>query len=183
VHICVGTSGMHYGDDRRYAAHVLNTLLGGNMSSRLFQEVREKRGLAYSIFSFLNMYQDTGLFGVYAGTTRDELDMVIDLVIQELRNVREGRLGEEELKAAKEYLRGSMLLGLESPEGRMSRLAKNEIYFGRDIPVDDALAKLNAVTVDETMSVASEMFDPETLCLTLLGPVRDDEIEWERWVL
>jgi len=183
VHLCVGTNGLHYGDDRRYAAHVLTTLLGGNMSSRLFQEVREKRGLAYSIFSFLNMYEDAGLFGVYAGATRDTITMVVELVMQELREILDGRLGAEELRAAKEFLRGSILLGLESPDGRMSRLAKNEMYFGQDIPMEAALAKLEGVTLDEVVAVAREMFDPGTLCVTLLGPVREDELKCDRWVL
>jgi len=179
VHFCLGTKGIPYGHRLRFAGHTLNTLLGGNMSSRLFQEIREKRGLTYSIYSFLNSYADAGLFGVYAGTTKDELQEVVALILQELRTIKAGRIQMDDLLAAKEYLRGSMILSLESSDGRMSRLAKNEIYLGRHIPLEEALQELEGVSGQDIADVAKEMLDSDTLCLTLLGTIEEGELPWK----
>ncbi|MBW2038651.1 MAG: insulinase family protein [Deltaproteobacteria bacterium] len=179
IHFCLGTKGIHYGHSLRFAGHALNTMLGGNMSSRLFQEIREKRGLAYSIYSFLNTYTDTGLFGVYAGTTKDEVQEVVALILQELKAIRAGRIRTEDLLAAKEYLRGGMILSLEGSEGRMSRLAKNEIYFSRHIPLEEALQELGGVSEEGIAYVAHEMLDSRTLCLTLLGTIEEGELPWK----
>ncbi|MBW1679032.1 MAG: insulinase family protein, partial [Deltaproteobacteria bacterium] len=135
VHICMGTKGISHTHPFRYAGYILNVLLGGSMSSRLFQEVREKHGLAYSIFSYLSSYSDTGIFSIYAGTTRDKLKKVIELIINELRKFKENPLGKQELKKAKEQLKGNILLSYESTDNRMSRLASGELYFGKFIPV------------------------------------------------
>jgi len=180
IHFCLGTEGIPYAHPLRYAGYALNTLLGGNMSSRLFQEVREKRGLTYSIYSFLNTYMDTGLFGVYAGTTKEEIEEVITLILQELRAIREGRIRGEDLAAAKEYLRGSTILSLEGSEGRMGRLAKDEICFGRHIPVEEVLRALDAVSEDAVAEIAQEMLNARPLCVTLLGSIEEGELPWER---
>lgn len=179
VHLCMGTRGIPHCHKLRFAGHTLNILLGGNMSSRLFQEIREKRGLTYSIFSFLNTYEDTGLFGVYAGTTKEEIQDVIELILRELRNVKEGKIREEELKVAKEYLKGGLILGQESSEGRMSRLAKNEMHWGRHVSLQEALEELEGVTQDDVGDVAREMLGSDTLCLTLLGTIEESELPWE----
>jgi predicted Zn-dependent peptidase len=179
VHFCLGTVGIPYSHRLRFAGYTLNTMLGGNMSSRLFQEVREKRGLTYSIYSFLSTYMDAGLFGVYAGTTKDELQEVIDLILKELRALRAGEIRAEDLSAAKEYLRGSMILSLEGSDGRMSRLAKDEICFGRHIPLEEVLGELAGVSKDSITEVVHEMLDSHPLCLTLLGPVTEGELPWK----
>jgi predicted Zn-dependent peptidase len=179
VHFCLGTEGIPYSHRLRFAGHTLNTLLGGNMSSRLFQEVREKRGLTYSIYSFLSTYMDAGLFGVYAGTTKDELQEVVDLILQELRAIQGGEIREEDLSAAKEYLGGSMILSLEGSDGRMSRLGKDEICFGRHIPLEEVLHDLAGVSEDAIAEVVHEMLDSHPLCLTLLGPIAEGELPWK----
>jgi predicted Zn-dependent peptidase len=179
VHFCLGTVGIPYNHRLRFAGHTLNTLLGGNMSSRLFQEVREKRGLTYSIYSFLSTYMDAGLFGVYAGTTKDELGEVVDLILKELRALRAGEIREEDLSAAKEYLRGGMILSLEGSDGRMNRLGKDEICFGRHIPLEEILADLAEVSQASIAEVVHEMLDSHPLCLTLLGPVTEGELPWK----
>ncbi len=179
VHFCLGTEGIPYSHRLRFAGHTLNTLLGGNMSSRLFQEVREKRGLTYSIYSFLSTYTDTGLFGVYAGTTKDEVQQVVDLILLELQALRAGKLGAEDLSAAKEYLRGSMILSLEGSDGRMSKSARDEICFSRHIPLEEVLRDLEGVSEDAIVEVAQEMLDSHPLCLTLLGPIDEGELPWK----
>ena len=179
VHFCLGSEGIPHHHRLRFAGYALNTLLGGNMSSRLFQEVREKRGLTYSIYSFFSTYTDTGLFGVYAGTTKGELEEVITLILQELRSMRRERLQGQDLSAAKEYLRGSMILSLEGSEGRMSRLAKDEIRFGRHIPVEEVLDAVAGVSDVDVIDIAREILDARPLCFTLLGAVEEGELPWQ----
>ena len=179
VHFCLGTTGIAHNHRLRYAGHTLNTVLGGNMSSRLFQEVREKRGLTYSIYSFLNMYTDTGLFGVYAGTTKAEIQEVISLILQELRGIRGGEIQADDLSAAKEYLRGGTILSLEGSDGRMSRVARDEICFGRNIPIEEVLHGLEEITKADIVEVAQEMLDSHPLCITLLGAIEEGEFPWK----
>ena len=176
VHFCLGTEGIPYAHRLRYAGYALNTLLGGNMSSRLFQEVREKRGLTYSIYSFLNTYTDTGLFGVYAGTTKAEVQEVVTLILRELQALRTGKILAEDLSAAKEYLWGGLILSLEGSDGRMSRLARDEICFNRHIPLEEVLRALERVSEDAVVEIAQEILDSHPLCLTLLGPIEEGEL-------
>jgi predicted Zn-dependent peptidase len=180
VHFCLGTGGIPHNHRLRYAGHTLNILLGGNMSSRLFQEVREKRGLTYSIYSFLNTYSDTGLFGVYAGTTKAEIEEVISLILQELKAIKAGRIGKEDLAAGKEYLRGGTILGLEGTDGRMSRLARDEICFDRPIPLAEVLNELEGVSEEAIGEVAQEMLTSHPLCLTMLGAIKEEELPWKQ---
>jgi len=180
VHLCLGVQGVPHTDPRRFPAMVLNTLLGGNMSSRLFQEVREKRGLTYAIYSFLHTYSDAGVIGVYAGTTSEEVQEVTELIARELEAVREGRVSEGEVSVAKEYLKGGLILGLESPEGRMARLAKNEIYFGRHIPPEETLGQIEGVSLEEVIQVGGELFDVSP-CTVLLGEVPEGVIQALPW--
>jgi predicted Zn-dependent peptidase len=179
VHFCLGTGGISHNHRLRYAGHTLNTLLGGNMSSRLFQEVREKRGLTYSIYSFLNTYSDTGLFGIYAGTTKVELEEVISLILQELQAIKAGKIRPADLAAAKEYLRGGTILGLEGSDGRMGRLARDEICFNRPIPVEEVLSCLDGVSAEAIGEVAQEMLSSHPLCLTMLGAIEQGELPWQ----
>lgn len=178
IHLCLGVEGVSQGDDRRYAALVLNTILGGNMSSRLFQEIREKRGLTYSIYSFLHSFADTGILGVYAGTTGEELPQVLELLRGQWEGLARGDLREQEVSLAKEYLKGGLLLSLECAEGRMTRLAKNEIYHGRYIPVEETLKGIDSVTLDEVVEVAQDLLQREP-CVVMLGRV--DGGEWSRF--
>ncbi len=141
AHICMGGPGIGQTSGSRYAAYVLNTALGGGMSSRLFQEVREKRGKVYSIYSFQSSYADCGYFGIYAGTNPEWVDEVLEVTLAELKKVVREGLTAPELARAKSQLKGNLLLGLESTDSRMNRLARNEIYFRRDIPVEELAAR------------------------------------------
>jgi len=174
VHLCLGAPGLSQTDSRRYAAYVLNTALGGGMSSRLFQEVRERRGKAYSITSFLSSYRDAGYLAVYAGLSAACLPEVIGVVMGEFDELRKNGLGEEEFARAKSQIKGNMLLSLESSESRMSRLAKNEIYFGRDIEPEEIAQAISAVTAQDVVAVAEDLFRPEEVGVTLLGDLRPD---------
>jgi predicted Zn-dependent peptidase len=179
VHFCLGTEGIPHDHRLRFAGYALNTLLGGNMSSRLFQEVREKRGLAYSIYSFFSTYTDTGIFGVYAGTTKEELEEVLTLILQELRPMRRERVRAPDLSAVKEYLRGTMILSLEGSEGRMGRLAKDEIRYGRHIPMEEVLEAVAGVSDADIADIAREILDTHPLYFTLLGAVEEEELPWQ----
>ena len=137
AHICIGGPGISQSHRLRYAAYVLNTALGGGMSSRLFQEVREKRGRVYSIYSFISSFIDSGYFGVYAGTNPEWIDEVLEVTVAELRKVERNGLEPAELARAKSQLQGNMLLGMESTDSRMNRLARNEIYFRRDVSLEE----------------------------------------------
>ena len=176
VHLCLGSGFPNVLDDRRFAAAILNIILGGNMSSRLFQEIREKRGLAYSVYSFFSAYLDAGMLGVYAGVDAAQTAETVQLILAELKKFREGLLEASELKAAQEHLKGSIILGSESVDNRMTRLAKNEITYGRNIDFDEILDKINAVTLDEVIALAQEYIKPEQLNLTVLGPLNGELI-------
>ena len=172
AHVCLGTVGVRQTHPLREAAYMLNAILGGSMSSRLFQEVREKRGLAYSVYSFLSTYADAGQFGVYAGTGTENVTQVIDLVLKELRAVKQNSINPAELASAKEQLKGSFLLSLESSDSRMDRLARDEIYYGRHYPVEEVVADIDRVTLDDLHAVAHEILGGDTLSLAVIGRVR-----------
>jgi predicted Zn-dependent peptidase len=171
VHICLGTKGLQYSHSLRFAAYVLNTILGGGMSSRLFQEIRENRGLAYSVYSYLPAYIDTGLFVVYAGTSVDSHQEVIDLILKEFKRIKEDAFRNGELETAKEHLKGNLLLSLESSDSLMTRLAKNEIYFDTYLPVDRILDGIQGVKEGEVHDLAKDLFNDRYFCLTMLGPM------------
>jgi predicted Zn-dependent peptidase len=158
VHLCVGARGYPQTHERRFGAHVLNTILGGSMSSRLFQNVREKRGLVYSISSGLSSYSDAGTLTVYAGTSRDSLDEVIRVTIDELRRLTDELVPADELRRAKDHLKGGLLLSLESSGSRMSQLARQEISFGRQFTLEEVAEAIEAVTSDEVQSIARALF-------------------------
>ena len=153
-HVCLGASSYPQNHDDRYASYVLNTLLGGSMSSRLFQNVREKRGLAYAVFSGLSAYRDAGSFTIYAGCSNEAVGEVIDLVVEELRGVKQAPVPDAELQRAKDHLKGSLMLGLESTASRMSHLARQEIYFDRQFGLDETLQGVERVTAADVQRVA-----------------------------
>ena len=177
VHLCLGTSGIPQIDPERFAAYLLNTALGGGMSSRLFQEVRERRGHAYSVFSFLSSYRDVGYLGIYAGTAAESVHDVLHVVFQELRSIVTDGLRPAELLRAKNQLKGNMLLGLETSDARMSRLAKNEIYFGRDMSPAEVAECIDATTNEEILALAGRLIRPEKMGIALLGDLGDRKLE------
>ncbi|HEY6395398.1 MAG TPA: pitrilysin family protein [Candidatus Binataceae bacterium] len=172
AHICLGCPGLGITDPLRYAGYVLNSALGGGMSSRLFQEVREKRGRVYSIYSFMSSYADCGYLGVYAGTNPEWVDEVLDVTLKELRKFAREGLSTAELARAKSQIKGNMLLGMESSDSRMNRLARNEIYFYRDIPLEELAAGIDTVTNDQLIELAQSWFRPGQMAMVLLGDIK-----------
>ena len=179
-HICLGTAGYSQRHDDRYASYVLNTLLGGSMSSRLFQNVREKRGLAYAVFSGLAAYRDTGSLTIYAGCANEAVGEVIDLTVEELRGVKSAPAPEAELRRAKDHLKGSLMLSLENTASRMSHLARQEIYFDHHFGLDETLAGIETVTATDVERVANDLFSDGALAGTVLGPLDEWEYPAER---
>jgi predicted Zn-dependent peptidase len=174
AHLCLGVSGVHQTHPLRYAAYVLNTLLGGGMSSRLFQEIREKRGKAYSVYSFSSSYKDVGYLGVYAGTSLEWVEEVVDLILKELKQLAAGDIKEEEIRRTQGQLVGSMMLGLESTDSWMSHIARNEIYFGKPITTDEICRGIRAVSRDAVLDLASTLFGSQRIALSLLGDFKDN---------
>jgi predicted Zn-dependent peptidase len=168
-HVCFGTPGLACGDPDRYVALALNTILGGSMSSRLFQNVREKRGLAYSVFSSLSAYRDAGATTIYAGCANDAVPELIDVVVSELRRMKAEPLVAGELQRAKDHLKGSLMLGLESTSSRMSHLARQDIYGDENETLDGMLTAIDEVNAAAVMRVAHRMFAAGPLALTVLG--------------
>lgn len=169
VQICMGVPAPPITDENRYSALVLNTVLGGGMSSRLFQTIREERGMAYSIYSDLSPYRDTGTLCIYAGTSAGKALDVVDLVLAEFRSLKETPLSEEELKRAKDQLKGNILLGLESSSSRMANLARQEMYFHKFFTVEELIARIDAVDAAKVQAMAQRLFDPDKIAVTLLG--------------
>src|SRR5216117_1483367 len=179
-HLCLGASSYPQNHDDRYASYVLNTLLGGSMSSRLFQNVREKRGLAYAVFSGLSAYRDAGSFTIYAGCSNEAVGEVVDLVVEELRGVKQSPVPHAELQRAKDHLKGSLMLSLENTASRMSHLARQEIYFDRQFGLDETLQGIEQVTAKEVQRVAVDLFKDGSLAATVLGNVNGLKIPKER---
>ncbi len=179
-HLCLGASSYPQNHDDRYSSYVLNTLLGGSMSSRLFQNVREKRGLAYAVFSGLSAYRDAGSFTVYAGCANEAVGEVIDLVVEELRTIKQAPVPDAELQRAKDHLKGSLMLSLENTASRMSHLARQEIYFDRQFGLDETLLGIERVTAEEVQRVAVDLFRNDSLAATVLGNVNGLQIPRER---
>jgi predicted Zn-dependent peptidase len=159
VHLCLGAPAYPQAHAERFPAYVLNTVLGGSMSSRLFQNVREKRGLVYSISSGVSAYSDAGAFTIYAGTSLDSVDEVVRLSLEELRRARNEPLPDPELRRAKDHLKGSLMLSLESTGSRMNHIARQEIYFGRQFGQDEIMAGIEAVSAGDVTRIASRLFD------------------------
>ena len=179
VHLYLGTPSYPLAHDRRHICYVLNTILGAGMSSRLFQNIRERQGLAYAVMSDLNMYRDTGYLAVYAGTSIENARRLIDSVMHEFRALRETPVGEDELRRAKDHLKGSLVLGLESTSSRMTNLARQQIYFGKFTSMDEMLDSIERVTAGEVQEVANDFFRPEAIALTVLGRLEGFKFERE----
>jgi predicted Zn-dependent peptidase len=172
THICLGLEGLPQNHVDRYGTYLLNTILGGNMSSRLFQKVREDLGMAYSVYSYHHNHSDSGAFIVYAGTSPENAPLVTRTILKELTRLRYEAVSFEELQSAKDYLKGSMLLSMESMDNRMTRLAKNELFL-RDVGIslDESRANIDAVTLELVQHIAESLFVNETLNLHVTGRI------------
>jgi predicted Zn-dependent peptidase len=182
-HVCLGTPAYPQDHADRYSSYVLNTVLGGSMSSRLFQNVREKRGLAYAVFSGLSAYRDAGSVTIYAGCANTAVGELVDVVIGELRRIKDEPFPEDELRRAKDHLKGSLMLNLESTSSRMSHLARQEIYFDRQFGLDETLEGVEKVTTAEVQRVAKDLFGNGALAATVLGAVNGLQLPPERLAL
>lgn len=171
VHLCLGLKGVAAGHRDRYALYALNSVLGGSMSSRLFQEVREKRGLAYSIYSFLSGYSDVGTVTVYAATRPKEVERVVELVCREIGRISKQGIERKELDRAKNQMKGSLMLSLESSHSRMSKLAKDELVYGTRTSLEEMVAHIDQVTVEQVYAVGRQLFGLNRLAITGLGPL------------
>jgi predicted Zn-dependent peptidase len=169
-HLCLGTNSYPQSHEDRYVSYIMNTVLGGSMSSRLFQNVREKRGLAYAVFSGLSAYRDAGNLTIYAGCSNEAVGEVIDLCVEELRGMKRAPVPQAELRRAKDHLKGSLMLSLENTASRMSHLARQEIYFDRHFGLDETLAGVERVTEADVQRVATDLFGNGSLAATVLGP-------------
>jgi predicted Zn-dependent peptidase len=176
VHLCLGVPSYPLPHEERYACYVLNTLLGGGMSSRLFQNIRERQGLAYAVFSELNPYRDTGCLSIYAGTSIESARKVVESIVNEFRQLKQQAVGEEELRRAKDHLKGSLMLSLESTGSRMSNLARQELYFGHFFTLDELVESIEKVTADDVQRIARNFFDPKQIALTILGNLENFKI-------
>ncbi|MBZ5628333.1 MAG: insulinase family protein [Acidobacteriia bacterium] len=182
VQICVGVPSHPVCHEHRYAGYILSTALGGGMSSRLFQNIRERQGLAYAIYSELNPYRDTGCLSIYAGTSRASAPKVVQSVVQEFRNLKAEAIPAEELRRAKDQLKGSLMLSLESSTARMSNLARQEMYFDRFIGLDEIVNSIEKVTSEDLIALANEFFKPESIAVTVLGNLNGLKISRDQLV-
>jgi predicted Zn-dependent peptidase len=180
AYVVLGSRGLSVRDDRRFALSVLDTVLGGGMSSRLFQEIREKRGLVYTVYSFQAAYRAAGLFGIYAGTSAENVQPCIDVIAEQLAALRNVEIGETELHLAKEHIKGNLTLSLESTSSRMIRLGRNEFALGRQVTPEEIEERVDAVTAQEIVEIAHDLFAEDQLGLCILGPVDETAIEWNR---
>ncbi|MBC7106490.1 MAG: insulinase family protein, partial [Firmicutes bacterium] len=173
VHLCLGTAGLSLDHEQLYVLQVINTVLGGGLSSRLFQQIRERRGLAYSVYSYHSSYRDSGIFGIYAGLSREKTREVLELICREVLDLGAGGLRPEELRRAKDQLKGGLLLSLESVSTRMSRLAKSELYLRRHLTPEEVVERIERVTEDDVRQLAAGMLRPEDFSVAVVGPWDD----------
>jgi predicted Zn-dependent peptidase len=174
AHLCIGIEGLPYSSNDRYALSLLNTVLGSSVSSRLYQEVREKKGYAYNIYSYLSSYLDAGMWVVYAGTGRKRSAIVASLIIKELTELHK-TLNEDEIRRAKDQLKGNLVLGLESVSSRVQSNARQEIYFGRHFSQQEMMKRIEAVGLDQVRDLANRLISGKRISLTALGPVGDED--------
>ena len=180
MQICLGVPSPPITDENRYATLILNTVLGGGMSSRLFQTIREERGMAYSIYSDLSPYRDTGTLCVYSGTSAGKALEVVGLIMAEFCKLKQEPLSAEELTRAKDQVKGNILMGLESSNARMANLARQEMYFHEFITVEEIIARINDVRADQVQRMAQRLFAPERIAVTLLGRLNGVKLERAR---
>ena len=176
LHLVVGTPAPATLDNTRFAGILMNSVFGGSMSSRLFQEIREKRGLAYAVRSYIVSYRDTGMLNIYVGTSKDKTQEVIDIILAEMRRMKTERFTDKELQSAKELIKGNLLLSMESTDNRMQKLATNEIYFGRNVPPEEIVGRIEAVTSEDIRALSEQMFTRPNLSMVFLGDMAEAEM-------
>jgi predicted Zn-dependent peptidase len=176
VQICIGCKGMHYTHEDRFVLSALNTVMGNSMSSRLFQEIREQNALAYSIYSYVTSYRDTGLLTVYAGASPSNALEVVRLVIKEFKKIKDEGITPAEETRVRNQIKGSLVLSLESSTSHMSRLARQEIYFGKYLSMDDIIKGVEKVTAEQVQRLAGQLFTRENISLTILGPLSKTDV-------
>ncbi|MFZ3138042.1 MAG: pitrilysin family protein [Thermodesulfovibrionales bacterium] len=176
AHICLGIKGIPQASEERYGLFTINTILGAGVSSRLFQEIREKRALAYSIYSFIASYIDTGVWGVYAGVSRKKVKEVIELILAEIYNLKD-TMNETELQRAKNQLKGNIILGLESSSSRMNNIARQEIYYGKYYSPREIMNEIDSITVKQIKELTEQLVQKECFSLTIYGPVVADDLK------
>ncbi len=183
AHMCLGVEAVSIKDEERFAVSMLNAILGGNMSSRLFQEIREKHGLAYSVYSFLSSYTDSGILGVYVACEPDHVNDVLRIINKEIRRLLDGDISHDDIAAARDYITGGIYLSSESIESRMIRIARNELIFGRYIPYEETVARVEAVQLDDVVDIAGMLFRDKSLGLVTLGPLREQDMDLDMLIL
>lgn len=176
VHICIGAEGVPQASENRYELYLLNTILGSSVSSRLFQEVREKRGLVYSIYSYIASYLDTGVWAVYAGAGRHNTVEVINIVLREFKSLS-GTITESELQRAKDQLKGNLILGLESTSSRMQNIARQELYYGRYYSIQETIKNINSIKLGQVRELSERLTGDGRFALTVLGPINENELK------
>jgi predicted Zn-dependent peptidase len=177
VHLCLGAEGPSMKDDQRFACTLFNILLGGNMSSRLFQEIRENLGLAYNVYSFHSAYCDSGMFGVYVATDNGNINPALETIHAEIKKIQNGDLTADDLVGAKDHIIGGVYLSSENPDNRMMRIAKNEIVFDRYVSYEELVGHIEAVTLDEIVAVARGIFQEDRVFLATLGPFSGEKLD------
>jgi predicted Zn-dependent peptidase len=176
AHLCLGTKGLPQASKDRYSLYILNTILGAGVSSRLFQEIREKRGLAYSIYSFIASYFDTGVWGIYSSVSRKKVREVLELILKEMNSLKD-TLNEAELKRAKNQLKGNIILGLESTNSRMNNIARQEIYYGRYYSPKEIMEEIDSTTLNQIRDLVERLVKKEWFSLTVYGPVHGEDLK------
>lgn len=176
AHLCIGVPGISQTAEERYAFFLLNTILGAGVSSRLFQEVREKRGLAYSVYSFTSSYLDSGLWGIYAGVSRKKAREAVEVIIREMLDLP-GSISEAELERAKKHLKGNLILSLESTSSRMNNIARQEMYFGRYISAEEIIHSVERVGLQEVRELAERLIRTDSIAVTAYGPLQKNQLD------
>ncbi len=179
THLYMGVPGYAFPHKLRFACYALNTVLGGGMSSRLFQNIREKQGLAYAVYSEMSMYRDAGCFAIYAGTSVESAAKVVESIVKEFRELKQTRVPDDELRRAKDHLKGSLMLSLESTSSRMGNLARQELYFDRFFTLDEMIQSIEDITAEQLQTIAQEFFDPKNITLAMLGNLGEFRIRRE----
>ena len=177
THLCYGTIGVNRDDEDRFALSVLLNLLGGSMSSRLFQEIREKRGLAYSVYSYHSTFMDSGSIFIYAGTSTQNVEKIIKIIKNEITNIRKGRIKQDELDRSKSNIKGHLVLGLEETNARMIRIGKSILCRNRILSIDEILEKIDAVNLNDIVRLTNELFNEENMVLAAVGPITKQKLK------
>jgi predicted Zn-dependent peptidase len=176
AHIVFGTEALYAADDRRFILSIMDNILGGGMSSRLFQEIREKKGMAYSTYSYHSLYRETGFLAAYAGTTPDNTEEVVRLMKEQFNDLASGGVTDQEVYRAKEHIKGQLMLGLESTSRRMTRLGKLETTKGELLSMDELVERVESVTRDDISTLAADLLNPNKMVLTVIGPFEPEQL-------